>query len=100
VTRLAVLVVAVGVAVGMAAPVTAQGRPVLFQGRVLWIAGQSMVVQPDGGVSVRVDLKALPQSDYQGLSQGERIVVYGTVSGDQRQVSALSLRSAADSESP
>jgi hypothetical protein len=99
--RLIALVVALGLVAVVTTPVSGQGRRVILQGRVLWIAGQSMVVQPDGGfTSVRVDLGPVPQSDYQGLGQGGRVIVYGTVGYDQRQVTAVSLRALADFESP
>jgi hypothetical protein len=36
---------------------------VLAEGRVLWIAGQTMVLDASGSPSVRIDLSEIPQSD-------------------------------------
>src|SRR2546426_5330929 len=52
-------------------PAVAQEWPVRFDGRVQWIAGQLMAVQPDLGSSVSVDLVGVPQNEYAGLTVGD-----------------------------
>jgi hypothetical protein len=76
----------------VAASATAQGRLVLVEGRVLWIAGQTMVLDASGSPSVRIDLSGVPQSDYQGLTGGDPVVVSGVLSADRRQVTWTSIR--------
>jgi len=65
---------------------------VLVEGRVLWIAGQTMVLDASGSPSVRIDLSEIPQSDYQGLTGGDPVVVSGVLSADRRQVRWTSIR--------
>jgi len=47
-------------------PAVAQEWLVRFDGRVQWIAGQLMAVQPASGYSVTVDLVGVPQNEYAG----------------------------------
>ena len=77
---------------GVAASTAAQGRTVTVEGRVLWIAGQTMVIDAGGGPSIRIDLSGVPQSDYQGLTGGELVVVAGALSDDRRRVMWTSIR--------
>jgi len=39
--------------------------PVRFQGRVLWIAGETLLVATDDSQSINVDLTQVPQDEYQ-----------------------------------
>jgi hypothetical protein len=65
----ALLVVVVSLLLASAAePAVAQEWLVRFDGRVQWIAGQLMVVQPALGSSVSVDLVSVPQDEYAGLA--------------------------------
>jgi hypothetical protein len=86
--------VAVGL-LGVATTIFAQGRPVLVEGRVLWIAGPTMVIDASGGPSVRIDLSEVPQRDYRGLTGGDPVVVSGVLSADRRQVRWMSIRRSA-----
>jgi hypothetical protein len=76
----------------LAAPLAAEGqRLLLYGGRVQWIAGSTLVLATDDGWSLRVDLTRVPQSDYSGLGQGDRIIVSGTLSQDGNYVHGLSI---------
>jgi hypothetical protein len=79
-------------AVLLAAPPAAEAqRLLLYEGRVQWIAGSTLVLATDDGWSLRVDLTRVPQSDYSGLGQGDRIIVSGTLSQDGNYVRGLSI---------
>lgn len=58
-----------------------------FVGAVQWIGGTRMQVMTDGG-SVAVDLTQADQSSYQGLRNGDWVVVDGYLSGDRRRIIA------------
>src|SRR5437660_11440522 len=63
-------------------PVTASaadGDPIYFQARVLWIAGETMVVATDGGQRISVDLTQVSQDEYQRLERAEVVVVTGVM---------------------
>jgi hypothetical protein len=67
----------------LAAPLTAEAqRLLLYEGRVQWIAGSTLILATDDGWSIRVDLTRVPQSDYSGLGPRDRIIVSGTLSQD------------------
>jgi hypothetical protein len=75
-------------------PAVAQNE-VRFEGRVSWIAGQTMVVSTDVTPSVRVDLTQVDQGEYQALTTGDFVVVTGTISEDANRVVATSIERAA-----
>ena len=77
-------VLLVALAVG---PSEAQERVRLF-GTVQWIASSTMQMMTVSGASVAIDLKEADQSSYQGLRNGETVVVDGVVSSDRRRVIA------------
>jgi hypothetical protein len=73
------------VLLGTAAPSAAQGPHVLLEGRVQWIAGQTMMLIPaSGSIPVRIDLGAVPLDQYATLREGDRVVLSGVVSSDGR----------------
>ena len=72
-------------------PVTAQGGEVRFEGRVSWIAGETMIVSTDVTPSVRVDLTGVDQDEYQRLTMGDFVIVTGTISDDANRVFATSV---------
>src|SRR5262245_49479887 len=72
-------------------PAHAQGRFVQLDGRVQWIAGQEVMVLMNGGGGVDVDIAQVPQDQYRTLTQGDPVVVVGTVSTDNRKVYAQSV---------
>ena len=45
--------------------------PVRVEGRVVWRAGQTAVIAPDGSPSVNVDLSRVPQDQYGSLKEGD-----------------------------
>jgi hypothetical protein len=76
-------------------PVSAQGDDVRFEGRVSWIAGETMIVSTDVTPSVRVDLRYVDQDEYQRLRMGDFVIVIGTISDDANRVLATSIERAA-----
>ena len=72
-------------------PAVAQEWLVRFDGRVQWIAGQLMVVQPASGYSVTVDLVGIPQNEYAGLTVGDWVVVIGVIRNGNRRVIGTSI---------
>jgi len=74
----------VALAVG---PLEAQERVRLF-GTVQWIASSTMQMMTVSGTSVAIDLTQADQSSYQGLRNGETVVVDGVVAADRRKVIA------------
>jgi uncharacterized protein YdbL (DUF1318 family) len=71
-------------------PASAQDE-VRFQGRVSWIAGETMIVSTDGTPSVRVDLRHVDQDEYQRLTMGDYVLVIGTIADDANRVLATSI---------
>jgi uncharacterized protein YdeI (BOF family) len=71
----------------------ADETPVRFEGRVLWIAGQTLMIATDDSQSINVDLKHVPQDAYQRLGSYDRVVVTGTIPRDQNRVEATSIES-------
>jgi hypothetical protein len=89
-------------AVACAGPLTAEAQSLLiYEGRVQWIAGSTLIVMTDDGWSLRVDLTRVPQSDYAGVGPRDRIIVTGTLSPDGNSVRGLSIeRVRSDYQSP
>jgi len=89
-------------AVILAAPLAAEAqRLLLYEGRVQWMAGSTLILTTDDGWSIRVDLTRVPQSDYSGLAPRDRIIVSGTLSQDGNYVLGLSIeRVRLDYEAP
>jgi hypothetical protein len=92
VTRRALGILLALVLLGLAAPgpVAAQQR-VHFEGRVLWVSGNSMAIAVNDGPSVSVDLGDVPQGEYAGLEEGEWVVVTAQLSRDRRKVFGISI---------
>jgi hypothetical protein len=77
------------------APLIDAAAPVRLGGRVQGIAGGKMAVIPDSGkVSVTVDLTRVPVDQYQGLKQGDGVVVEGVLSEDGRTVMGTAVMAA------
>jgi len=76
-------------------PASAQVDEVRFEGRVSWIAGETMIVSTDVTPSVRVDLRYVDQDEYQQLTMGDFVIVTGTISDDANRVLATSIERAA-----
>ena len=80
---------------GAVAPVAAQDVVIRLDGRVQWIAGEKMMLIPDGGAPpVEIDIKQVPQDNYQALKEGDPVVVSGVVSRDGRKLIATSVQPA------
>jgi hypothetical protein len=71
--------------------VAAADEEVAVQGRVQWIAGQTLVIAPDGRPSIKVDLTEAPQDEYAGLVTGDRVFVMGMVTNEEDRVIATSI---------
>jgi hypothetical protein len=69
----------------------AQDPPGHVAGRVMWRAGQMVVIAPDGNPSVKVDLSQVPQDQYGALREGDRVVVTGSVPNERNRVIAASV---------
>ena len=81
-------------------PSGAQERVRLFA-TVQWIASTTMQVMTVSGASVAIDLTQADQSSYQGLRNGETVVIDGVVSSDRRRVIARGIwRDQGDSQAP
>jgi len=65
--------------------------PVQFEGRVQWIAGDTLTVATDDDHSISVDLTHVPQDEYQRLGSNDRVVVTGIVPTEQNRVVATSI---------
>ena len=59
-----------------------------LDGRVQWIAGQKLMLLLNSGGGVDVDITRVPLDQYRMLTQGDPVVVVGTVSRDNRRVFA------------
>lgn len=75
----------------------AQERRLRLEGRVVWIAGQTMVLAVDDGPSVSIDLTQVAQSDYSALGHNEWVVVDAVMSRGSRRVIATSVQRTAES---
>ena len=88
--RRAFITLLAGGLLAVSLPAGAQ-QVVSYQGRVQWISGQTLILAPDRGGSLRVDLTRVDQSDYQGLGPGARVIVSGVVSEDGNYLIGLSV---------
>ena len=69
----------------------ADDTPVRFEGRVLWIAGTTLVVATEDSQSIAVDLTHVPLDEYQRLQSSDSIVVVGTVPTERNRIVATSI---------
>jgi hypothetical protein len=70
---------------------TAQDAPLRVEGRVAWIAGQTLVIVPDGSPSITIDLSQVPQEQRTALREGDRVIVSGAVTNERNRVVAASV---------
>lgn len=73
-------------------PAGAQEWWVRFDGRVQWLAGDLMVVWANGGSSVSVDLRRVPQDEYAVLTGGNWVTVVGVIRNCERRVIGIFVR--------
>jgi hypothetical protein len=64
-------------AMALHAPALAQDEVLVFEGRVVFTSGQTMVLAPDNAPTVRVDLTRISQADLRRFSQNDYVVVTG-----------------------
>ena len=69
-------------------------QEVVIEGRVLWVAGQTMVVAPyaSGTAPVRIDLSRASQDEYMRLTTGDSVTVMGIIPAEGDRVMATSIR--------
>ena len=90
--RVALLLLLAGAMLALGFPEPADAQPrVRFEGRLLWVSGNTMAVAVNDGPSVTIDLKEVPQSDYAGLEEGEWVMVLAQYSQDRRRLFGLSV---------
>ena len=63
-----------------------------FEGRVIWISGQSMALALDSGPAFGIDLARISQSDLRNIAQNDYIVVTGVVLRPRSQLVAISIQ--------
>jgi hypothetical protein len=64
---------------------------VRIEGRVVWRAGQTAVIAPDGKPSVNIDLSQVPQDQYGALKEGDRVIVTGAMPNERNRIVAASV---------
>jgi len=69
----------------------ADDTTVRFQGRVLWIAGETLIVGTEDSQSINVDLTHVSQDEYQRLERNDSVVVTGTIPTEGNRVVATSI---------
>jgi hypothetical protein len=77
-----------------AQPPTIQEPPLVIDGRVLWVdfGSQTMALAPANGTPViSIDVRRLPQSDYQGFRGNEYVRIVGYVLRPSRRIQAFQL---------
>jgi len=87
----AIIAALVFVAAGATGSSAADATSVQFDARVSWIAAETMVVSTDDASVVSVDLRRVPQDEYQRLVTGDRVIVTGTL--ERNRVVAASIES-------
>ena len=65
--------------------------PVRFEGRVLWIAGTTLVAATEESQSITVDLTHVPLDEYLRLRSNDYIVVVGTIPIERNRIVATSI---------
>lgn len=75
-------------------PQTIPEPPLVVDGRVLWVdfGSQTMALAPANGTpAISIDLRRLPQSDYQGFRGNEYVRVVGYVLRPSRRIQAFQI---------
>ena len=90
--RLSILAVAASLLVSTVGLGSAQdAAAVRVEGRVMWRAGQTAVIAPDGKPSVNIDLSQVPQDQYGALKEGDRVIVTGAMPNERNRVLAATV---------
>jgi hypothetical protein len=78
--------------VATALPVaSAAAQDVRFEGRVSWIAGETLILSTVDTPSVRVDLRRVDQDEYQRLTSGDFVLVTGAIADDRVIATSIEL---------
>jgi len=88
------LLLAILAAEAAAQPPTIPQPPLVIDGRVLWVdfGSQTMALAPANGTpAIAVDLRRLPQSDYQGFRGNEYVRIVGYILRPNPRVQAFEL---------
>jgi len=75
-------------------PPTIPEQPLVIDGRVLWVdfGSQTMALAPANDTpAIAIDLRRLPQSDYQGFRGNEYVRVVGYILRPSRRIQAFQL---------
>ena len=65
--------------------------PLRFEGRVLWIAGTTLMIATDDSQSINVDLTHVPLDEYLRLQSNDYVVVVGTIPAGRNRIVATSI---------
>jgi len=76
-----------------AQPQTVPDQPLVIEGRVLWVdfGSSTMALAPDRGPAIPIDLRRIPQSEYQGFNGTEYVRVVGFILRPSRRIQAYEL---------
>lgn len=80
--------VVLALGLGAASAVAQQPEPITVAGKLLWVAGDKMVIAV-GGRTVPVNLSAIPLDAYLGVEPGSAVLVRGVWSGGGLVASSL-----------
>jgi hypothetical protein len=73
-------------------PPTIREPPLVIEGRILWMPGQSMNLAPaDNSLPIMIDLRRLPQGHYQGLRTGEYVRIVGAILRPSNRIQAFEI---------
>jgi hypothetical protein len=91
---LATAVVVAACMLALRVGVGAAQEGVVIEGRVLWVAGQTMVVAPytSGVAPIKIDLSQASQDEYMRLTTGDSVTVTGVIPYEGDRVMATSIR--------
>jgi hypothetical protein len=96
-----VLIAVVLMTIGWPGVGAAQDTPIVIEGHVDWIAGEVMVIAPNGlfiapgGTSaINIDLSRVDQDEYSGLAEGDAVIVTGVILRAKNRVLATSIQRA------
>ena len=63
-----------------------------FEGRVIWISGQTMFLAPDGAPGFTIDVTRINQSDLRELTPNDYVLVTGVMLRPGRRIAATSIQ--------
>lgn len=90
--QLLVALVASFLTLGLLVSANAQETVMRFEGRVIWLTGQSMALALDNGPAFGVDLTRISQSDLRSIAQNDYVTVTGVVLRPSGRLRAISIQ--------